>query len=234
MIRLLIAKDVNHAKQLSKQYHAGKIRKIYRGIYTDDRQLAIEKIIETHWMQIVAHIVPAGILSFRTAAELKLIPFQKKLIVFMTSSYHKTITLPGLIIKIIKGNSHDYTEQVLPQLARSNCARLLLENLSTIRSADYQQIKTIGTAGVEHYCAKELQLRGEKHLNKIRDQAKEMSTTLHFLREYKKLNQIISALLSTNTDCDALQSPYAMSVAKKEPYDPNRIKLFEDFILYLK
>lgn len=234
MAKLLIAKNTNEAKNLSKLCGAKKIRRLYRGIYIDDLRTPIAEIIKTHWMDIIAHIVPGGILSFRTAVELKPILFQQTNIVFITSSYHKIITLPGLTIKILKGNAHDYIEQVLPQLARSNTVRMLLENLSTVRGAQYQHIKTIGAEGVENYLAKELKLRGENHLNNIRDVAKKIGNELHYLAEYEKLNKIVSSLLATNSETDFLQSAYAKSVVKKEPYDSHRIHLFENFALYLK
>lgn len=44
----------------------------------------------------------------------------------------------------------------------------------------------------------------------------------------------MSALLATNSDENFLQSAYAKSIAKKEPYDFHRIQLFENIALYLK
>jgi hypothetical protein len=234
MSKLLIAKDSNQAKQLSKRCKAGEVRRIYRGIYTEDVRLPLKKLIQSQWMDIVAHIVPGGILSYRTAVEIRPIPFHDQYIIFITSSYSKIIRLPGLIIKVSKGNHRDYVERVLPYLARSNTARMMLENVSIVRGAEYQNIKTIGVEQVENYLAKELQLRGEKHLNKIRDEAKVISTKLKLPAAYKKLNSIISALLSTNANNVSLKSMYAKSVAKKEPYDHHRIQLFENLILYIK
>ncbi len=234
MSKLFLANDPNQAKQLSRLSRQKKIRRVYRGIYTDNLQDPIAEIVIKNWMDIVSHIVSKGILSFRTAVELKPAPFKDQSIVFITSSYAKTIVVPGLIIKVLKGNNNAYIEQVLPGIARSNTARMLLENLTTVRSADYKGIKTIGIDGVENFLAKELRLRNKNGLNQIRDDAKIIAAELGYPSEYKRLNQIIRALLSTHPVEGFLNSNYAKAVAKKEPYDSRRIKLFEDLILYLK
>ncbi len=233
MDRILLAKDSNQAKQLSRLYHQKKVRRIYRGIYTDNLKDSIAEIVRRHWMKIVSHIVPEGILTFRTAVDLKPIPFHGQLVVFITSSYSKTISLDGLLIKVTKGNNKDYTEQLLPNIARSNTVRMLLENLSSVKGA-YKEIKTIGIEGVENFLAKELVLRNEHTMNEYRDTAKIIAKDLGYLAEYEKLNSIISALLSTHPDNDILSSRYAKAVAKKEPFDIRRIKLFEELALYIK
>jgi Fic family protein len=220
---LRFAKDADQAKQLSRLYRQKKIRRVYRGVYTDDLQTPIARIVQRHWMSLVSHIVPNGILSFRTAVDLKPAPFGEGGIVFVTSSYVKTITLPGLIIKVLKGNRDAYIEQVLPGIARSNRARMLLENLMTVRGRQYKDIKTVGVEGVETILAKELRLRNEDALNQLRDAAKVIAAELGYFSEYEKLSQIISALLSTHPE-----------IAKKEPYDGRRVSLFEDLAVYLK
>jgi len=63
---------------------------------------------------------------------------------------------------------------------------------------------------------------------------KKTAIELNYKSEYEKLNQIISALLLTHPDKNFLKTPYAKSVAKNEPYDNNRIKLFEELAIYLK
>ena len=230
---LLFATDTNQAKHLSKLYRENKVRRIYKGVYTNNLKDSPEDLVLRQWMDIVPHIISDGILSFRTAIELKPIQFKGQPVVFVTSSYSKTITLPGLTIKVTKGNNTDYTEQLLPNLARSTAARTLLENLTAVRGP-YKKIKTIGIEGVETYLAKELLFRNESTLNEYRDSAKKIATDLGYLAEYKKLNKIISALLSTHSAKESLNTPYAKAVVKKEPFNIARIKLFEDLSLYLR
>lgn len=234
MSKILFANEANYAKNLSSLSRQGKLRRIHQGIYTDDLHRDLTEIVQQNWMVIVAYIVREGILSYRTAVDLKPTPFNGQVIVFLISSYTKTIQLPGLVIKIIKGNSKEHTEQVLPNLARGNKTRVLLENLSTVRGTDYKGIKTIGREGVEKLLAKELLLRGEHRLNEIRDEAKCIANDLMYLTEYKKLNHLISALLSSHSGANLLATDYAKAIVKKEPYDSLRLTLFEKFTLYLK
>jgi fido (protein-threonine AMPylation protein) len=234
MSKLFFATDTNTAKKLSGLAKQREIRRVYRGIYTDNLVDPLEKIIKTHWMQIVPHIVSKGILSFRTAVDLKPFSYKRDLeIVFVTSSYVKTIKLPGLIIKVYKGNFDSYCEHILPYLAKSNVPRMLLENLNVVKSAILKGIKTIEEAGVEKYLARELQFQGEKRLNQIRDEAKEIAFELGYHHEYKKLTKTISALLTTHQTA-SLKTPYAKAVALKESYNENRLQAFETLSLYLQ
>jgi len=232
MAKLYFSTDQKEARRLSYLYQQNMLQRIYHGIYSDDLHSSTN-LIRQKWMKITAYIVPKGILSFRTAVELKPIFYNEdNHIVFVTSSYVKTIILPGLIIKVSKGDSNSYVEQVMPDLARSNLPRLLLENLTVIRGAN-KGIKTIGAEGVETLLAKEMRHHGEVFSNLIRDEAKQMASDLGYEKEYDKLNHIISSMLSTNSNTN-LKSAYAISVAKKIPYDRDRLNLFENLYLYLK
>lgn len=231
---LKIASTSQESKMLSRQFNEHKLRKIYRGIYTDDLESDLEDIVLKHWMQIITCVAPKAILSFRTAVELKPQKLAGKPIVFVISSYVKTINLPGLTIKVYKGNSDKFTEQVLPGLARSNTPRYLLENLTTVRGAAYIGIKTIGIEGVEKQLIKELRFRGENSLKKLRDEAKIIAKELKLNAEFKKLNNIVSTLLSSHPDESLLSSPYAKALVQKAPYDEHRCELFDKLALYLK
>lgn len=231
---LYFVQNVQQAKFLSKQYKKNAVRRIYHRIYTDDLESPFESIVLSNWMEIIPHIVKQGILSYRTAVDLKPLPFREKSIVFITSSYVKTIQLPGLIVKVYKGDTENFTEQVLPRLSRSNEARRLLENLSVVRGAGYLDTKTVGRSGVERLLTKELGYRGEANLNRLRDEAKQVAAKLNYHAEFDKLNQIISALLSTHDAKNILITPYAKAMAQKNPYDEDRIKLFDNLIFYLK
>jgi hypothetical protein len=231
--KTLFAKDRLNANKLSAEVKKGKLKRIYHGIYSVDLDIPDSEIVQKNWIEIISFIVPGGILSYRSALDLRLIPYQdNNKIVFMTSTYSKTINLPGLIIKISKGQNTDFTEQFHPDLLRSNEARSLLENLSTTRSL--QGVKTIGKEEVEIRLAKILHNRTENGLNKVRDEAKVISEKLNLTREFKILNAIISSLLSTHNENNILVSSYAKALIKKEPYDAGRIKLFTDLSLYLQ
>lgn len=236
MQEIFFPSNANEAKTLSALYRKKKVVRLYKGIYSSNLQTPIEKIILDNWMTIVPRIVPHGILSFSTAYVLKPIvcdPIIPQHIVFLTSTYTKTITLPGLIISISKGDTTSFCEQILPGLARSNIPRMLLENLTVVRSSKYKGVKTIGRDGVETFLAKEMRMRQEAGLNQLRDKAKEVANHLGYTAEYGKLNAIISALYSSNHHGYTFETSYAKAIAKKEPYDLARAKLFKDLYIYL-
>lgn len=184
-------------------------------------------------MQILPHIVFQGILAFRTALELKPQSFGKNGIVFVVSSYVKTIYLPGLTIKVYKGDNRQFREQILPNLFRSSVPRALLENLTTARGS-LVGVKTVGLKGVETFL-KQLHKCDEENINRIRDEAKQIAEELGYQNEYQKLNQLISALLSTHANENILSSSYcAKAVAQRKPYDEYRAQLFDELVIYLK
>ncbi len=233
MGKLYFSTSKKEAQRLSNLFQQKKLQRLYQGIYSDDLQSPLNALVREKWMQVVSYIVPKGIISFRTAFDLKPAYYNDDdYIVFVTSSYAKTIKLPGLIIKVLKGNNDSYFEQIIPNLARSTLPRLLLENLTSVRGVN-KGLKTIGEEGIENILAKEMRYHGEHFLNQLRDQAKEISKALGYEKEYIKLNQIISSMLVTNAE-SILTSPYAIAVAKKEPYDNKRLTLFEKLYLYLK
>lgn len=232
---LEFAIDNKTAKNLSRRYRNKNLRRIYQGIYTDDLVTNIENIVLQEWMKIIPYIVSQGILGYSSALMLKPVRFDSESsIIFIVSTYEKTIKLPGFIIKVYQGEPNKFIEQITPNLARSNLPRSLLENLTTVRGASYIGIKTVGVAGIEKILSKELHLRGEETLNAISDEAKIIAKELNFNNEYKKLMEIINTLLSTRHDQNALVSPYAKAIVQNKPYDDYRIQLFDELIIYLK
>lgn len=71
-----------------------------------------------------------------------------------------------------------------------------------------------------------IRVNGEEELNELRDKAQKISSILNMKKEFKKLNQIISALLTTHPS-KILKSSIATARAFGLPYDPARIELFE-------
>ncbi len=67
---------------------------------------------------------------------------------------------------------------------------------------------------------------GEEGLNSLRDEARIIASSLSMEGEFAKLNKIVSALLRSRTAA-GLTSPAALARAAGEPYDVDRIALFE-------
>ena len=110
--------------------------------------------------------------------------------------------------------------------------RALLENLQVSRQVGADS-KTLIYPQIEEKLEKIIRVNGEKELNLVRDRAREISEEIGMPKEFKKLNKIISALLTTHPS-NALKSPVANARAQGLPFDPARIQLFETLFRALK
>jgi len=77
-----------------------------------------------------------------------------------------------------------------------------------------------------------IQSGGEEELNLLRDSARQLSRQLNMNEEFKKLDSVIGALLATKPS-KILSSDIALSRALGEPYDSNRLRLFEVLLTVL-
>lgn len=223
--------NATEARRLSRLVENGDLLKIAPKIYTSNFHKSSERLIHENWRKVVAHFYPGAVVSHRTA-------FMGGQIVdnavFVTTRLTKNIHLPGLIIRALKGHSATGHDMPLPEdgLFMSSEARYLMENLQAARAVKTIS-KSVGAERVEHYIEKIIRNRGEEAVNKIRDQAKEVCSSLGLVSEFNALDKMIGALLATRTDY-ALQTDVAKSRAAGIPYDPDRLNLFEILFTHLR
>lgn len=232
MSQLFFATNTSESKKYSRLTQLKRLRRLYQGIYTDDVVTPAEDIVLNNWLVITAYLAPQAILAYRTAIELTPYCHDNQRYIFMIGNYYRTIKLPGLNIKISKGDTELATEAILPNLKRTELARSLLENIQLKTSSQTQFQKALAIDEIELILAKELRARGESALNELRDKCKIIAEDLGYPHAYIKLNDLFSALLTTAKT--PLVSTYAKSVAAREPFDENRVKCFELLMLYLK
>ncbi len=223
--------NATEARRLSRRVKNGDLLKIASKIYTSNFYKSPERLIHENWRKVVAHFYPGAVVSHRTA-------FMGGQIVddtvFITTRLTKNISLPGLTIRALKGHSATEYDMPLPEdgLFMSSEARYLMENLQTARAVKTVS-KSVGVKRVEHYIEKIIRNRGEAAINKIREQAKEVCSSLGLVSEFNMLNKMIGALLATQTDY-TLQTDIAQSRAAGIPYDPDRLDLFEILFTHLR
>ena len=114
---------------------------------------------------------------------------------------------------------------------RSSNARALLENLEISRSRAGREAPAAGRAAVEQWLDTFLSRTDEAALNRLRDQARAVSTELGRSREYRILEDIIGALLGTRKA--RLQHPHAVARVRGLPVDAARVDLFQRVAQYL-
>lgn len=92
--------------------------------------------------------------------------------------------------------------------------------------------KCLSQQQIEEKLEKMVRVNGEAALNVLRDEARETSERLGFQKEFTKLSQLISAILTTHTS-SILRSPLTIARAMGEPYDAERMDLFQNAFAYL-
>lgn len=216
--------DKKESKRIASLLKENLIRKIAPRIYTTNLEEEPAVIIKRNWFRILAHQFPESILSHRSALEFK--PTSSGHI-YLTHSYASNVNLPGLTVHLLKGPERiEGDNPFFENLYASQEARALLENLQETRKIN-QEVKSLPLSEIEERLETLARTRGEQGLNALRDKAREISTVLQMPKEFKKLNQMISDLLSTGKSKN-LTSPIAVARSLGEPVDPARIKLFEN------
>ncbi|MES2112648.1 MAG: Fic family protein [Bacteroidota bacterium] len=214
--------DKARSQQISRWEKAGTIRKIAPRIYTPDLSAPPEVIVKRNWYKILAHLFPGALLSHRSALEFKPSASGE---VFITYKYTKNVLLPGITIRLIKGNgSVEGDVPFYKDLYVSQEARAFLENLQSSRPKN-EDPKTLSKAEIENKLDTIIRIRGEEGLNVLRDHARAIADKLGMQKEFEKLNKIIGTILSSNSVAD-ISSPISKARLSGFPYDPARIDLF--------
>ena len=110
--------------------------------------------------------------------------------------------------------------------------RALLENLQESRKVGGAS-KTLPLPAVEEKLDQIVRVKGEEGLNELRDRARQVAGELGMEKEFGKLDRMVGAILSTKPT-DILRSPVSMARAFGNPYDPNRLKVFETLFVELQ
>src|SRR3990167_4671007 len=198
---------------------AQRLRKLAPKIYTTNSQDSPERIIKRNQYLILGQLFSGAILSHRTALEGG--PTRDGLII-LTYKYTKKILLPGLTIRLLEGAPPQAGDMpFMGNLFIASRERALLENLQSARG---QFSKTLSRAEIKIFLDKICRIQGEAVLNAIRDNARELAPKLKLEKEFKRLDQLISAILNTRTDY-LLRSEPAKARAQGKPYDLPRIEL---------
>lgn len=220
---LFSTSDKTASRNITALVKQGLIRKIAPRIYTSNFEDEPETIIRRNWFHILSALYPDALLSHRSALEFTPTPNNH---IFLTYPYADKIRLPGLTIQLLEGPPRiDGDAIFFENLHASQEARAFLENLQQTHRKNAEP-KTLTVPQIEDRLEGIIRVRGEEGLNALRDKAKKISSKLGMQREFKKLNQIITDLLATGKS-NRLTSPLAIARSLGEPFDPDRITLFE-------
>ena len=218
------------SRQISNWEKAGLVKKIAPRIYTGKVEEAPETLIRRNLFSILGHQYPNAIISYRSAFELKPTATDD---FFLTYTYTRKIVLPGLNLHILKGKGPIAGDRLfVGALYLGQQARTFLENLQVSRRSGSHS-KTLPRAVVEEKLESIIRVNGESAINELRNQARKIAPELFMERAFERLDQIISALLTTHNS-KILQSPAAKARAMGMPFDVGRIQLFERLFIALQ
>lgn len=214
--------DKKMSTKLTQLKKEGKLRKIAPRVYTTNMNDADEVIVGRNLYKIIGSLYPGALISHRSAFELRP-PLGGHF--YLTYTYTKNVVLPGVVLHLIEGQGA--TSKDIPYLDGlfiSNTTRAFLENLQLgyVRNG---VSKCIPQSQLEEKLEKKMLANGERELNKIRDEARELAKELELEDEFRLLDKIIGAILSTQ-EAKTLQSEKLKARAAGEPYDSERIELF--------
>ncbi|MGH8139536.1 MAG: Fic family protein [Steroidobacteraceae bacterium] len=222
---VVAGEDKAEARRLQRMAAQGQLRRIYRGIYTDDLPQPIEAIIRRELYALCALIVPGSIISHRSALESRPTAGGNY---YLSGRYRREIELPGVRLRIGEGPGPLDSDIRIPTFGGdafvSSQARALLENLSSSRG-DPTEKRTLGTTAVEEWLDRFIGRDVGGSINRIRDTARTIAESLGLTHEFKQLDATIGALLGTRSA--RLSAPVAIARAARKPYDSARLELFE-------
>jgi len=208
----------------------GKVRKLVPRVYTSNLSAPPSAVVQRNLYPILAKLFPGALVSHRSALEGK--PAEDGTI-FLTYGYTKKIELPGLTVRLIAGPQPCGRDMAFVGGLHISCeARAYLENMQPARSRG-TVAKCLPRTEVESRLEKICRIRGEEGLNKLRDAARELSHELGMETEFDALAGIIGAILSSRP-AGTLRNDAARARAMGQPYDPDRIDLFQTLFSELK
>lgn len=222
--------DTEVSRTISALEAQGKVRKLAPKIYTTNLIDEPVNIIRRNLIDILAKRYPGAVISHRSANEMRPTPTGE---FFMTSTRKARVTdLPGIVINIVKGPKGQSTDISFNGLFISSQYRWMLECMQVSRKSG-DNSKALPIEKIESRLERILLNGGEEKLNEYRDKLREIANDLGFQKEFDRLNKIISALLNTHSS-DVLVTESAKAIAVGEPFDANRVELFEILFDYIK
>jgi len=206
---------------MQRKVAAGTAVRICPGVFTTQLTVPIETVVRRNWKALLEHELPGAVLCYKSALEGR--PDENGHLVVSYGKRAPSRTYPGLTVDVRPGGPLP-GDAPYGQLFVAGETRRLLECLESVKGSAK---RTVPAANIERYLDKVVQLRGEHKLNDLRDQARVFAQAYGRNAEFKRLDQIIGALLSTRNANNVLTSRQVLARAAGKPYDGERLALFD-------
>ncbi len=222
--------DTAISKAVSEALARGKLRKLGSRLYTRNLEEAPERLVLRNWYYLITAYYPDALITDRTALENQPAPDGS---VCLISTKKRDVALPGLTFRPRKGPAPLESDRPFIGGAHlASPARAYLENMCSSRARGGRLPRTLSRKEIEERLDTLIRQQGEDALNRLRDAAREIAPQLGLEQEFEALNELIGALLGTRES--EIESPLAKARAAGQPFDPDRIALFETLFAALR
>lgn len=219
---VLFANDQNRAS-LSRAVKEGDLRRLARGIYTDELDRSDDDVVTRHRWEIVAHVIPDAVIVDRSAAT-SAVPSEGALFV-ASQSRARDVRLPGLRIAVRPGRRLESDLPWSSGLSIASPARALVDNLAVSRGRG-AVARTLSRDELGDWVARQGRLLGEDRLNRLRDQAKHIAAELEVPDRADEIDALIGAALGTRPVPGRSRALAARAMGTA--YDEERVQMFDE------
>lgn len=214
--------DSSISKAVYEAVERGHLRKLGSRLYTRNLQDDPERLVRRNWYNLIASYYPDAVIADRTALENK--PAEDGS-VFLISSKKRETSLPGLTFRPRAGPEPIDSDRPFSGVRLASIPRAYLENLRGSRARGGRLPRTLSRDELEQRLDALIRQQGEAAVNRLRDDARLIAPQLGYEAEADELHELIGSLLGTR-DGD-LTSAIGKARHAGQPFDPDRIRLFE-------
>lgn len=222
--------DTAISQAVSSAVARGKLRKIGSRLYTRNLDEDPERLVKRHWYDLITAYFPDALITDRTALENQPAADGS---VCLISNKKRDIELPGLVFRPRKGPGPLASDRpFLGGAYLASITRAYLENMRPSGRRGKYAPRTLNREEIEQRLDGLLRRQGEEALNRLRDEAREITPELGLETEFEKFNELIGTLLGTRAA--KVKSAVGKARVAGSPFDPDRIELFEKFFVALR
>ncbi len=215
--------DTAISKAVYEAVGRGELRKLGSRLYTRNLGEEPERLVRRNWYHLITSYYPDALITDRTALENK--PAEDGS-VFLVSEKRREVELPGITLRPRTGAGAIETDILFIGGARmASTARAYLENMRGSRARGGRVPRTLSREEIEQRLDALVRRQGEGALNKLRDDARAIAPKLELEKEFDELNDLIGAFLGTREA--KIESTAGKARAAGQPFDPDRVTLFE-------
>ncbi len=226
----IFVSDTAISKLVSDAVERGQLRRLASRLYSRNLKEDPAKLVRRNWSRLIAGYYPDALIADRTALESQ--PAEDGS-VFLISNKKRDTELPGVTFRPRKGPGPLDSDKPFVGGARlSSVPRAYLENMRASRARDNRTPRTLTRAELETRLDALIRRQGEDAVNKLRNDARAIAPRLGLQKEYEDLSALIGTLLGTHDV--KMQSNAGKARAAGQPFDPDRVRLFETLFRALR